>query len=114
MSPATNPLLVDAEELARAFHESYERLAPQYNYRTRRGSAVPWEDVPESNRRLMIATAGEVINRIRAEDRRIEALAEAELGESWSQELDSSAPVTVEVPSTVELPVVVRTESPHE
>lgn len=49
-----------AEFLARLFHEAYERLAPEFGYRTREASAVPWEDVPENNKRLMIATAEEV------------------------------------------------------
>ena len=44
-----------AEDLARAFHETYERLAPEFGYETRRESAVPWEDVPENNKNLMIA-----------------------------------------------------------
>lgn len=51
----------DAEALARLFHETYERLAPDYGYRTREASAVPWDDVPEQNRALMIATADHVI-----------------------------------------------------
>lgn len=51
------------ERLARAFHEAYERLAPSFGYETRRDSAVPWEDVPEPNRSLMIAVAGEVLAR---------------------------------------------------
>lgn len=48
------------EELARIFHEAYERLAPDFGYKTREASAVPWEEVPEANRNLMIAVAGEV------------------------------------------------------
>ena len=52
-----------AEGLARLFHETYERLAPDYGYRTREASAVPWEDVPDGNKRLMIATAAEVLER---------------------------------------------------
>jgi len=51
----------DAEAVARAFHESYERLAPSYGYETRKESAVPWEDVPTTNRALMIAVADEVL-----------------------------------------------------
>lgn len=51
----------DPEKLARAFHESYERLAPDYGYKTREASAVPWAKVPENNKRLMIATAREVL-----------------------------------------------------
>lgn len=51
------------EGLARLFHETYERLAPRYDYRTREASAKPWEDVPEQNRVLMVATCAEVIAR---------------------------------------------------
>jgi len=50
-----------AEQLARRFHETYERLAPDYGYRTREASAVPWDQVPEQNRRLMIAVADELL-----------------------------------------------------
>jgi hypothetical protein len=53
----------DAEALARAFHETYERLAPSFGYETRRASAVPWEDVPSANRELMIAVAGDLLRR---------------------------------------------------
>lgn len=49
-----------AEIIAQRFHEAYERLAPSYGYRTREASAVPWEQVPEQNRALMIATVREV------------------------------------------------------
>jgi hypothetical protein len=55
-----------AEELARFFHETYERLAPEYDYETREDSRTAWEDVPESNKRLMIATAAEVLKKLRA------------------------------------------------
>lgn len=47
--------------IARRFHEAYERLAPEFGYETRRESAVPWEDVPEQNKALMIAVATEVV-----------------------------------------------------
>jgi hypothetical protein len=53
-----------AEELARFFHETYERLAPQYKYETREESAVPWDEVPEDNKALMIATAAEVLRKL--------------------------------------------------
>jgi hypothetical protein len=58
---------VTAEELARFFHETYERLAPDYGYKTREESAVPWEDVPQDNKALMIATCGEVLQRLGAD-----------------------------------------------
>jgi hypothetical protein len=50
-----------AELLARTFHESYERLAPSFGYDTRDDSRQPWEQVPEQNRKLMVATAEQVI-----------------------------------------------------
>lgn len=50
-----------AEQMARMFHEHYERLAPQYGYHTREASAVPWADVPSDNKQLMIATAAAVM-----------------------------------------------------
>lgn len=49
-----------AERLARRFHETYEQLAPQFGYATRRESAVPWEQVPEANRKLMTAVCEEI------------------------------------------------------
>jgi hypothetical protein len=50
-----------AESLAQKFHETYERLAPQFSYQTRKASAVPWENVPENNKKLMIAVAKEIL-----------------------------------------------------
>lgn len=44
-----------AEYIARRFHETYEMLAPLYGYETRVESAVPWPEVPETNRKLMKA-----------------------------------------------------------
>lgn len=53
--------MTEAESVARLFHETYEKLAPTFGYETRKESAVAWDDVPENNRSLMIAVAGEVI-----------------------------------------------------
>jgi hypothetical protein len=53
----------NAEEVAKFFHETYEKLAPEFGYETRKESAVPWEEVPEKNRRLMVAVAAIVIGR---------------------------------------------------
>ncbi len=50
-----------AEQMARIFHDVYERLAPEYGYKTREESAKPWNEIPESNRQLMIATVTEVL-----------------------------------------------------
>ena len=52
---------MDAEQLAREFHEAYERLAPDFGYKTRDASAKPWEEVPENNRKLMTAVCAEVM-----------------------------------------------------
>lgn len=49
--------------IAAAFHEAYERLAPDYDYDTREESAVPWEGVPEANKRLMVATVRDLRER---------------------------------------------------
>jgi hypothetical protein len=51
------PDSLTAANLAQRFHELYEALAPNFGYETRRESAVPWEQVPENNRRLMVAVA---------------------------------------------------------
>ena len=54
-----------AEELAQLFHETYERLAPEYGYTTRKTSAVPWSEVPEPNKSLMIAVAEKVMEELK-------------------------------------------------
>ena len=53
--------LVSAEALAQRFHETYERLAPQYGYETRKESSVEWKDVPTNNKNLMIAVCSEIL-----------------------------------------------------
>jgi uncharacterized caspase-like protein len=52
----------DAESVAKLFHETYERLAPYYNYESRKETRVPWEQVPEQSKRLMIAVTTEVLS----------------------------------------------------
>lgn len=54
---------MNAEKLAQIFHETYERLAPEFSYQTRKASAVPWEDVPENNKRLMVAVCAEILDK---------------------------------------------------
>ena len=61
----------NARELARQFHQAYERLAPQFGHETRKESAVPWDKVPEKNRSLMTAVCGELLADLRAEDERL-------------------------------------------
>lgn len=55
------PKTLIAEELAQKFHEAYERLAPNFGYKTREASAKPWAEVPENNRKLMEAVVAEVM-----------------------------------------------------
>lgn len=52
----SEPRIYDVAEVARLFHEHYDRLAPDYGYKTREESAVPWSEVPEANKQLMKAT----------------------------------------------------------
>jgi len=55
------PGLTTSERIARAFHEAYEQIAPELRYTTRRQSAKPWEQVPDSNRELMMRTVDELL-----------------------------------------------------
>ena len=47
-----------AEELARLFHATYERLAPKYGYVTREETKE--FDADSANGKLMIAVCGEI------------------------------------------------------
>ena len=58
-----------ADDLARRFHEAYERLAPDFGYDTRPESAVPWADVPEPNRLLMRAVVKDIFDNQAASSR---------------------------------------------
>lgn len=60
-SPAHTAYAPDAEAIARLFHEAYERLAPAFGYATREATRRPWEQVPEINKRLMVAATSEVL-----------------------------------------------------
>lgn len=60
---------MNAEQLAQLFHETHERLAPDFGYATRKETAIPWQNIPadSSNKRLMIAVAGEVLQVVQSE-----------------------------------------------
>jgi hypothetical protein len=51
----------DVDPIARAFHEAYEKLAPEWGYKTRPESAVPWEQVPAANKGLMCSVIHQLI-----------------------------------------------------
>ena len=52
-----------AQGVAQQFHETYERLALHFGYKTREASAVPWDEVPLTNRLLMISVVEELMER---------------------------------------------------
>lgn len=54
--------MTPADLIAGIFHATYETLAPEHGYKTREASAVEWDDVPESNRSLMIATVQHMLD----------------------------------------------------
>ena len=54
----------DVVEIAKLFHDTYERLAPHLGYKTRTESAVFWEDVPIRNRLLMMQTVNVVLQEL--------------------------------------------------
>lgn len=56
---------MEPEQLARMFHETYERIAPRYGYETRDESRTTWEEVPDENKQLMIHTCQEVIKKLK-------------------------------------------------
>ncbi len=49
-----------AMELARRFHETYARLAPTFAEEAHTESAVPWGEVPEPHKRLLVAVCYEI------------------------------------------------------
>lgn len=51
----------NADSLAKFFHDTYEGIAPDYGYKTREESAVPWSDVPDKNKALMIDVADRIL-----------------------------------------------------
>lgn len=58
-------LRLTAEDLAKRFHEHYERLAPAFGYKTRKASAVPWDEVPQQNKALMTAVCQTILDESR-------------------------------------------------
>tara|TARA_R100000808_G_C2143785_1_gene151559 strand:- start:1737 stop:2042 length:306 start_codon:yes stop_codon:yes gene_type:complete len=60
-----------SEELARKFHEAYERLAPSFGYETRKETRD--FDPTSANGKLMIAVCDEVAGDLEAENERLVA-----------------------------------------
>ena len=55
---------MNANTLAEKFHTIYEELAPVFSYQTRKASAVPWEQVPENNKKLMIDVCERILKEL--------------------------------------------------
>lgn len=51
-----------ADTIAGIFHATYETLAPEHGYETRKSSAVDWENVPANNKALMIAVVQNMLD----------------------------------------------------
>jgi len=70
-----------SEQLARRFHETYERLAPQFGYKTRKETR---EFDPRSpNGKLMIAVCAEIEAAKDAEIGRLRKLVKSAYVEGW-------------------------------
>lgn len=63
-------VMIDAEQLAILFHETYESLAPEFGYETRLETRV--FDPYSSNGRLMIAVCQAIIGKLEADNARHE------------------------------------------
>lgn len=68
-------MTIASEVLAKTFHETYERIAPEFGYKTREESAKPWEEVPEQNKNLMIAVCAVVLAKYAVYQEALERLA---------------------------------------
>jgi hypothetical protein len=79
-----------AEQLAQKFHETYERLAPEHGYETRKASAVPWADVPPNNKALMIAVCAEIIKAENIAGLPLDAEGRTPFGSTCKEHLDAA------------------------
>ena len=80
------------EDIAKRFHYTYERLAPQYGYETRPETATAWTHLPEANRELMIATVKSVRSALvnSANEREAVVKAARAVVETWGSSWDCS------------------------
>jgi len=64
MAAAQPVALREAREVARLFHDAYERLAPGYGWTTNAATAVEWDKLPTANRELMVHVVNVVLDEI--------------------------------------------------
>ena len=57
-----NMSMSEAEKIAKHFHQTYEELAPSFSYETREASRTEWENVPENNKKLMVAVVENLLS----------------------------------------------------
>jgi hypothetical protein len=63
MTEPTGDRAALVEALARRFHDTYERLAPDHGWETQESTrAKPWDEVPAHNRELMLATVAALLD----------------------------------------------------
>ena len=55
---------VTPEKLAKIFHDAYEKIAKKQGWNTQKSCKVEFDDLPEANKKTMILTAAEVINKL--------------------------------------------------
>ena len=55
--------MTDAERIARAFHETYEDLAPKHGWETQERSRKDWNEVPPENKALMLAVVQTLLDK---------------------------------------------------
>lgn len=75
-----------AERLARLFHDRYEALAPLYGWQTQKISAVRFDELPQSNKRLMMHVCREVLYELRKQEGAVEWNAAIEAAAKWHDE----------------------------
>lgn len=57
----------NSEELAKFFHDEYDKLAPRYGWRTQISTQVTFDQLPDNNRALMVAVCEQVVEEFRQE-----------------------------------------------
>lgn len=58
---------MNPKQLAELFHETYERLAPAFGWKTKKGCNVKFADLPQRNKVLMITTCQTVLTKLNQE-----------------------------------------------
>ena len=66
-----------SEELAKRFHDVYEKFAVEYGWKTQEQCQVEFEDLPKENRDLMVAVVSEVCADLIRDSKRLDKFFEA-------------------------------------